>query len=169
VPDLGELLSGFTRSAFRLETRQRYTVDEEANLFAAFQRGEPLPDWTADNNPWLKMVTDHRTAGRTMQRVHLVRPPLSDYLRFEFTAQLPSVRAGEDIRVADLQAHPELAELTTDFWLFDDQTILIVHYDPDGRPQETSTGYDPAPYRSQRDRALSVSVPMTDYLAALGS
>src|SRR6266704_4575263 len=109
MPDLAELLSNIRQSAFRLETLSKYTEDDEAELFASFLRGEPLPEWTPANNSWLKMVADHRAAGRIVHRVHLVRPPLSDYLRFEFAAQIPSVQAGEDIRVADLLTHPELA------------------------------------------------------------
>src|SRR6266508_5898320 len=133
MPELAELLSSIRHAAFRLETKAVYTMDEEAELFAAFLRGEPLLEWTVDNNPWLKMVSDHRKHGRIVHRVHLVTPPLSDYLRFEFAAQMPSVAAGEDIRVADLLAHPELAIFRQDFWLFDSETVLVQHYDRNGR------------------------------------
>jgi hypothetical protein len=170
MPDLSELLSSFRHSAFRLETLSKYTMDEEAELFAAFLRGEPLPEWTPDNNPWLRMVADHRAAGRIVHRVHLVSSPLSDYLRFEFAAQMPSVQAGEDIRVADLAEHPELAGLRQDFWLFDSETVLLQYYDQDGRFQGSELRSDVAAYCCRaRDVALDASIPLMEYLTALGT
>lgn len=172
MPDLTDLLSSFRRTAFRLETRPKYTMDEEAELFASFLRGEPLPEWTPENNSWLRMVADHTAVGRTIHRVHLVTPPLSDYLRFEFAAQVPSVRTGEDIRVANLKEHPNLAHLKQDFWLFDSEIVLLQHYDDDGRflGSELTTNTDDAARCCQvRDDALNASMPLMEYLTALGA
>jgi hypothetical protein len=62
--DLGEDLQKFEYSASRIETRSRYasldtlpqyTPEVQAELFARFERGEPLPEWTAENNPWHRL------------------------------------------------------------------------------------------------------------------
>jgi len=145
-------------------------MDEEAELFASFLRGEALPDWTPDNNPWLKMVADHKAAGRIVHRVHLVTPSLSDYLRFEFAAQIPSVHAGEDIRVADLVEHPALTQFRQDFWLFDSEIVLLQHYDAEGRFRGSELRSDvTADYCQARDVALAASIPLMEYLTALGT
>jgi len=160
---LDDYLARFRTSAFRLETRDRYTVDDEADLFASFLRGEPLPDWTPDNSPWHRLVSDHAASGRTMQRVHLIAPPLSDYLRFEFAAQLGCVKAGEDCRVVDLTQHPHLQQLDQDFWIFDDVTVLLMDYDDEGRPTGAHTARSVKLYRVIRDSALDASVPLNHF------
>jgi hypothetical protein len=170
MPDLTELLTNFRYSAFRLETLSEYAMDEEAELFESFLRGEPLPEWTPGNNSWLRMVADHAAAGRTMSRVHLVTPPLCDYLRFEFAAQVPSARAGEDIRVADVTEHRGLAHLEQDFWLFDSETVLLQHYDDKGRFLGSElTTHNVGYFRQVRDQVLDASMPLMEYLTALGA
>jgi len=99
-----------------------------------------------------------------------VSSPLSDYLRFEFAAQMPSAQAGEDIRVADLIEHPELTRLRQDFWLFDSETVLLQHYDEEGRFRGSELRSDVAAYCCQmRDQALNASIPLMEYLTALGT
>ncbi len=164
--ELGAMFRSFQRYAFRLETLDRYTVPEETETFAAFLRGEPLP---ADlyQRPWLKMVTDHTTAGRRMQRVHLVTPPLSDYLRYEFTVQQETnIGAGEDIRIT--QRTTTLAACTQDFWLFDDTAVFTMRYGGDGMFLGVDHADDPQVVTEccrQRDLALAAAIPLPDYVA----
>ena len=95
--DLGEDLQEFEYSASRIETRSRYasldtllqyTPEVQAELFARFERGEPLLEWTPENNPWLRLIAHQCAAGREMRRVHLVEEPLSAFKRFELATQL---------------------------------------------------------------------------------
>ena len=66
-----------------------------------------------------------------MHTVHASR--LSAYLRWEFTSQATTnVTAGEDIRVVDLEHHPELAA-DQDVWIFDDEVgVKMWQQTPDG-------------------------------------
>ncbi len=49
---------------------------------------------------WITLVRDRTAAGCTMQRVHVVKEPITDYLRFELTwGYQPNVDAGEDIGI----------------------------------------------------------------------
>ena len=65
----------FTSSAFRLELRQVYTMPDEVDDLAAFERGElPPPGYTYG---WLDTVADAVKAGKTFRRVRLVTRPLS--------------------------------------------------------------------------------------------
>jgi len=51
------------------------------------------------------MIGDAVRAGKVFQRVHVVREPLTDYLRYEFGWSYPPyVEAGEDIRILVAQA-----------------------------------------------------------------
>jgi Family of unknown function (DUF6879) len=166
--DLGELLSSFRRSAFRLETLDRYTIPGEEAWLESFHRDGSIPDLTPETYPWLKLVADATAAGRTVQRVHIVGQPPSEYVRWELGMYRLLAAAGEDIRIADRADHPELGDFGPDFWLFDDTTVAVMGYDPEGRYRGAEAADDAAPYRAQRDLALSRSVSLDAFLATAG-
>lgn len=118
---------------FRLETLQCYGNSGEA--LAAFEAGEPHLI-TSGKRVWITLVRARTAAGCTMQRVHVVREPITDYLRFELTwGYQPNVDAGEDIRIVPvLPGHPWPCGLPerTDFWLFDFSVLYALRYDPNG-------------------------------------
>ncbi|MGH8907095.1 MAG: DUF6879 family protein [Egibacteraceae bacterium] len=160
--DLVRMLRFFSRSAFRLETLLVYRDDDEQPLFDHWRAtGEIVVD-TADEE-WQRMIAGHLTAGRTMRRVHLVRQPLTDYLRWEFGSQL---EFGEDIRVVDLAEHPELADHPGDYWLFDDRIGVAMRYDADGRLLrcEPIGDSDIDRCRDWRDLTWQAGTPLGDFL-----
>ncbi|MGH8932898.1 MAG: DUF6879 family protein [Egibacteraceae bacterium] len=131
LADVSLMLEVFSSSAFRIETLDWYSVPEEAQALERFRTTGQARDPYVDE--WFRLVCGHIAAGRTMRRVHLLRLPLSDYLRWELTVQQGSVEQGEDIRVVDLDLHPELADIDEDFWLFDDRVPVRMAYDSQGR------------------------------------
>ena len=166
--DLGELLSSFQRSAFRLETLDRYTIPGEEAWLEAFRRDGSIPDLTPETYPWLKLVADATAAGRIVQRIHIVGQPPSEYIRWELGMYRLLAAAGEDIRIADRARHPKLGDLGPDFWLFDNTVVAVMRYDPEGRYLSAEVADDAAPYRAQRDLALSHSVSLDAFLATTG-
>jgi len=162
VTDLAALFRNFRRSAFRLETLERYTVPQEAEWFATWRRTGRLPELTPDNDSWLRMVRDHTRAGRVMQRVRVVSTPLTDYERFELALFPPSLEAGEDIRVISRST----VRISEDFWLFDSQTAVMLRYDPAGRFLSAEPG-QPSLCQRRCDEALAQSIPLKEYLATL--
>jgi hypothetical protein len=157
-------LNGLERSAFRLELLPQYLVEPEREPFAAFRRGEPMPP--GHNAEWHATIRAHAAAGRTMQRVHLVTPPLSDYLRFEFEwAYIGNTAAGEDTRILDLSRTPDPGLPDFDFWLFDETTVVAMLYEPDGTQigRELLQDADPAQFVGYRDLALAAAVPFAEY------
>ena len=162
MTDLAALFRNFRRSAFRLETLERYTVPQEAEWFATWRRTGRLPELTPDNDSWLRMVRDHTRAGRVMQRVRVVSTPLTDYERFELALFPPSLEAGEDIRVISRST----VRISEDFWLFDSQTAVMLRYDPAGRFLSAEPG-QPSLCQRRCDEALAQSIPLKEYLATL--
>ena len=161
MPDLAWWLQNFQASAFRLETRPVYSVPQEAAMLAAFKRDGSLPDM--NEHPWVKRVREHCGAGKLMERVRVVSRPMTDYERFELSLYPHSHAAGEDIRICD---GGHLGE--QDFWLFDNHTAVLLHYDAAGSFQ----GFDVeveriAHYRQLRDQALSRSITLQEFLATL--
>ena len=171
VDEFDAVFDRFRVSAFRLETLSRY-ADDEGEEFAAFLVGRPLPERSTRTVPWLRRVTNTTAEGARWRRVHVLSRPLTDYLRFEMLGYEANVAAGEDVRIADVGIHPELAVLRRDFWLFDANTptafAMLMHFDTVGH----RVGFDITDdaqvieqCQGERDLALASSVPFHDYAA----
>jgi hypothetical protein len=170
MPDLGWWLHNFKRSAFRLECLPEYKVPQEEEWWAAFRRDGSLPELTPENDAWLKLVHTHIQRGCSIQRVRVVSHPPTDYERFELALYSASVKAGEDIRIAGSSLVSPVAGEgrrtdMPDFWLFDDQLVVVLRYDREGRFIGTEQAKDVVPYRRMRDLALSHSMEMSAYTA----
>lgn len=162
--DFGRLFETFERTAFRLETLAVYDVEDEQQEFEDFLSGKPMPPEWADN-PWVRSMTD---LGKQVARVHVLRSPLSDYLRFELAAYPGNIKAGESIGIIDL-AQREVAGIPDhDFWLFDDAEAYRMHYTEAGQFIGAELLADDRldEYRRYRDAALTHAVPFSEYRAA---
>jgi hypothetical protein len=170
--DFAACFDRFKESAFRLETLQRYTVPDEAERIRMFREGRPRPERSVRTSPWLRRVAVTTAAGKHWQRVHVVDHPLSEYLRYELVGYVESAAAGEEVGIADRATHPDLARLTTDFWLFDADSgnafAVPMNYDDEGHLLGYELAESPeelARRRSERDLALAHSVSLNEYLA----
>jgi hypothetical protein len=71
----------FRVSAFRLETMQYYSVSAEDARIRAFREGTPRPERSVRTSPWLRRIALTTAAGKLWSRVHVIKEPLSEYLR----------------------------------------------------------------------------------------
>jgi hypothetical protein len=158
----------FHRRAFRLEVRDAYEVASDGGDFARYMAGEALPDATR-KNAWLDELRADSARGKAWQWVHVVRSPLSDYLRYEFEwGYAINIGAGADVRVLDSTERPRPAGLINeDFWLLDDQAALIMVYDD----ANCFVGAEPVPtaelprYRRAQAVAWKAAQSFGDYWA----
>lgn len=157
-------------SVFRLETLQSYGNSGEDPALEAFVTGQPHVLTTGKRN-WTALVRARRRAGCTMQRVHVVTEPLTDYMQFELTwGYAPNVEAGEDIRIIPVvegQSWPVGVPHATDFWLFDAHQLYVMDYDPDGTWLGAELVADPARIEQAcrwRDATLRLGTPWVDYI-----
>jgi hypothetical protein len=159
---------GFQREAFRLETYPVYDVASEREEYEQFLATGEL--CIPDDDPWLMRVRRFRAAGRWIGRVHVLRKPLSDYLRYEFAVYRHSSRAGEDIRILDLTAQADPGLPGRDFWLFDETSVVRMDYDTHGRQvgRELLEDTDPAPYVAWKRTALAHARPFGEYVKLAG-
>ncbi|OLB74505.1 MAG: hypothetical protein AUI14_23260 [Actinobacteria bacterium 13_2_20CM_2_71_6] len=165
LSDLGELVRNIKRSAFRLETLSEYRSASGAEGFQAFQEGRPQPPPSAYAISWFQNVAETIAAGCSWRRVHVVSRPLSEYLQWEILAYEENIAAGEDVRVADRSTVPvELASLTQDFWMFDEEIVVVMNYNDEFRFVGGDIDENVAPYLEIRDLAVAHSVPLHDYL-----
>jgi hypothetical protein len=161
-------------SAWRLETLQHYDVPGDDNRQRAFHAGEPLPPPREELLDDMRLIADLRRRGVHVGRVHVVDRPLSDYVRYELTVYAENVAAGEDVRIADRSAHPELATLTQDFAIFDRERehpgVILFDHDGNGRVTGYRVAFDRrtvSACREQTELALSLSVPLAEFTAAI--
>lgn len=162
----------FTSDVFRLEALQHYAVAEEDKRFGAWREGLPRPERSVRTSPWLARIAVTTAQGRSWRRVHVVEHPLSEYLQYELVGYVESAAVGEEILIADRAAHPDLAHLTEDFWLFDADTdrayAVLMRYDTQCRPVAFDYIEDPGVVetcRARRNLTLAHSVPLNVYLA----
>lgn len=164
--ELGGAFSRFERSAFRLETLDRYTVPNEAEPLRRFLAGEAQDD--AWREPWTSFVRAAAADGKSMSRVHVLDEPLNDYLRFEITSAYPAnVQAGEAVRILRRQEWPALEIPGHDFWLFDDREAAVMIYGDAGEFLGAKVTTDPTAIRDYcraRERLVRHSVDLSNYV-----
>jgi hypothetical protein len=159
----------FERSVWRLELHALYAMPQEETTLGRWRAGDRLPvdHWSR----WMDRVAGYLKTGRTVGRVHVVRRPLSEYLRFEFEWYYqPHLRAGEDIRILDLTGQEDPGLPDHDFWLFDETRVVKMRYRLDGTQiaRELLEDPDVERYLRWRDLALTRSVPFAEYWAEHG-
>jgi hypothetical protein len=152
----------YQREAFRLETLPSYGVSKEQAGFERFLVTGTLD--ISDDDSWLARVRHFRQTGRWIGRVHIIRRPLTDYLRYEFAVYCRTVKAGEDVRILDLTDRPNPGLPAQDFWLFDNTAVVRMDYDRDGTQlgRELLEDVDPAPYVTWKRLALEHAEPFTE-------
>lgn len=151
----------YKRSAYRQEMLDWYDVASDGGDVARYLAGRPGP---ADNDAWREFLQQEKTEGKRRYRVHVLSRPLSPYLRYECEwGYVPNVAAGEEIRILDLTDIERPAALVDDeFWVLDDELVLIMKYDEEGRFLGAEVPEDIDPYLRARDTAMSAS---TDFAA----
>ena len=169
--DFQRMFQLFAADAFRIETRDRYDVAAEVPAIAEFEATGRIIIYEGKQD-YLDLITGNAAAGRTIRRVHTVRASrLSAYLRWEFASQTATnVPAGEDIRVVDLDSHPELAA-DEDVWIFDD-AVGVKMWQPtaDGLNNGVAraTGAELDTYRGWQADAWRVAVPLPEFVDKIG-
>mgnify|MGYP000972477010 CR=1 FL=1 len=140
-----ELLTNFSKSAFRLESLPEYRIESEAVALSEFlKKGEADMSNEKDLLKRCELIKEKKSLGATIDRARIICTPATDYTRFEMTCSYPhSVKAGETIRLLseddfDIACdEEELDEVfnrwgALDFWLLDDKQLYILDYDDDG-------------------------------------
>lgn len=168
--DLLGMYGRAAEEAFRLEAQQRYAVPAEDEQFRAFAEGRPIPpDPRVDRS--MQIIREATARGCRIRRVHAVDLPLNLYLKYELAAYQENIHAGEEIGIALRRWHPDLAELTEDFVLFDPDgpqpDVVWMRYDDQGQLAglvHSDKPADVALAASYRKTALAHAVPLAEFM-----
>lgn len=162
--DLTELTGSFGRSMVHLETRDAYGTETELPQMAKWARGEPDDfAWLKD---WCDKIRAHVDAGRTVRRAKIVSEPLSEYQRWAYGVYTPIAEAGEDVRWVPRRSVSTVCLPGNDFYLFDDERVVFLHYAGSGLNNAFTTMTDPAVVelcRTSFEQVWALSIPHREY------
>lgn len=159
-----QLLKTFEQSAIHLEMRDAYGTEIELPYMAKWAADEPDDlDWLQE---WCGTVRRHVQAGRTVQRARIVSEPLSDYQRWSHDIAHRMVDAGEDIRWVPRRLVSSVAMPGNDFYLFDGQLVVFLHYTGAGLSAGLSTltnSSDVELCRTAFEQVWALAIPHSEY------
>ncbi|WP_434593922.1 DUF6879 family protein [Streptomyces sp. A5-4] len=161
-----QLFESFAQDAFHLEMRDDYSVPDEDGPFADWLRGVVDHAYMA---PWTNMIRRVTSEGKSVRRVRVVSEPHTRYIQWEYATTAVNVEAGEDIRW--LPRHQVPGHLVfpvggNDWWLFDDKTLAVGHFDETGRVLGSELVEDPgivAECVRVRDLLWAAATPHREY------
>jgi hypothetical protein len=154
------------KRAFHLELRDAYNVESEDEPFGRWLRGEP--DDYAWHREWASFVRRATEAGVEFQRVRLASVPHSDYIRWGLDVSPLNIKAGEDIRYLPRHLTEDIELPEEDFWLLDDDVLVLSVFSADGRTGGFARPSVPGLLRqciAVRDQVWKRAVPYAEYTA----
>lgn len=162
--DFQDLTVSIKRSFVHLETRDAYGTETEIPQMAKWLAGEP--DDLAWIQDWCQVLRGHIAAGRTARRVKIVSEPLSEYQRWVYGVFTPIVEAGEDVRWLPRREVSAVAIPGNDYYVFDDERVVFLHYAGSGLSTGYTTTTDTAVVdmcRAAFEEVWEPSIPHRDY------
>lgn len=167
MEEFGRFFTDFKVSATRIETLDIYTVEEERENLELYLSGAPLPP--DRNKDWAANIRQSVAVGKYMGRVHIIDQKLTPYLQFEIDWYYAvNGAAGEDIRFIFREDVPDLPY--TDTWLFDEETVIDLSYDKQGRLLFINQNEHPERLEEAKvawDEFHSRSFPLAELLAMI--
>ena len=129
-----DLFRQFGERAWMFETGEHYTWAYEADELRRFQDGAPTePPHVSWWRPWLDQIRELTQQGKRIGRVRVVTEPPTAYQRWERWALPWHREAGEQITYMPRSRAAEIGLPGYDFWLFDDDRLVLMLYDAAGR------------------------------------
>lgn len=162
-----ELFRAFKHRAFHLEVQDSYHTPEESGPFHLFLTGQP--DDFSWHQPWLNLVREVTSAGKSIARTRVVTVPHGDYTRWGLTVGEHNIAAGEDIRWLPRHLISSTDLSADDYWLFDDDQVVFTVFEPSGRFAGGAATTDPTIVgycRSVRDQVWQAAIPHGQYVAS---
>ena len=152
---------------FRLETLPKYNVPEDLILFQKWKKNKL--DVNSVFSAWFKNLRKTKQKGIKIHRVRVIKLPFSDYLKYEIDVWKHSIQNGEEIYLLKDKDYKNISEYFNfeieDFWVFDDEKIVIFHYRKGNLANEELVSKDEIKnYKDLKNRLLKHAVPMNYFI-----
>lgn len=154
--DFQEQLRDYAHTALRCEMQPWYLVAGEREPLELFIADTPVePPKLEGSRGWLEQVARQRSEGKRMERIRIHRDPPTDYQRWmRWTGQW-NIAAGERIHYLTEHEATKAGLITAvaqrDWWFFDDNRLMVMTHNEEGRRIHTELITDEA--ELQRARA----------------
>ncbi|MFG3019011.1 DUF6879 family protein [Streptomyces sp. NPDC048254] len=162
------LFENFQHSAWHLEMRRGYAVDQEEDTYAQFVRGEE-PTWDMDA-PWAHTILPKTQGGAYVGRVRIVdNPPTEGQLYLLAHAEY-NVALGEEVRNMWREDAKRVNLPDEDFWIFDSHIVALCLFDDADVLTGAELITEPArvnQYNRLRDVAQHYATPSSKFAARL--
>lgn len=160
-----------SKNIFRLEALPEYNVGED-EIIDKFRKGEniELPDQIKD---WLKIQSETIKKGISLKRVRIIPNPIPEYIKFEIHMwnKFSKLSKGEEFYFLKEEYYEKIISkidfVPKDFWMFDDNTIIIFNYKKNGEWIGEELIQDKTvveKYKKLKYKLLDLSIPMNDFL-----
>ncbi|KOT90389.1 hypothetical protein ADK86_26135 [Streptomyces sp. NRRL F-5755] len=162
------LFENFRHSAWHLEMRRRYAVDEATETYAQFARGE-TPAWDM-NSPWARIISAKTQDGAAVGRVRILDRPPTEGQRYLLVHAEHNDALGEDVRNMWREDAERVHLPDEDFWIFDSHIVAVCHFDGEDNLTGAELITEPArvnQYNRLRDIAVHYAVPYKDFVARM--
>ena len=136
--EFAEQLRDYASTAYRFELQPFYAVDGEQESFRRFLAGRPVsPLDVEEDRAWLDMVREHTVAGRRMARVRVHEDPPTEYQRWMRWRGQFNQEAGETMHYLTVEQAIAAGIVggvaLRDWWFFDDDRLMVLTHNPEGR------------------------------------
>ncbi|WP_189175977.1 DUF6879 family protein [Streptomyces lasiicapitis] len=170
-PDqFAKLFENFQHSAWHLEMRRRYAVDEATETYTQFVRGE-APSWDLDSH-WSRIIRPKTSDGAAVGRVRILDdPPTAGQLYLLAHAE-KNAALGEDVRNMWRADAKRVNLPDEDFWIFDSHIVALCNFDDDDNLTGAELITEPAAvnqYNRLRDVAQHYATPYKEFAARLNA
>jgi hypothetical protein len=166
--NLGEFLARHHRTdLLRVQTLDYYEVASDGEDYRRYLDGE-VTATAPGKQGWLDRLNADTAAGRLRRNVHIVRTPLTPYLRYQFEwCYIPNTEAGQSIRVLDVTEVPAAVAFlgVGDFAVAEGQHVARLRYTPTGEYQGAAAiGADAVPaYAALAGIAWELATPFATW------
>lgn len=168
VPNLGRYIADRHRTdLLRVQTLDRYEVASDGADFERYLRGDAEPE-APGKQDWLAKLREDASNGKLRRNVHVVRAPLSAYLRYQFEwCYTYNVAAGQDIRILDVTTVPAEPLLRVgDFTVVEHEHVVRSRYDSAGRFIGAVEATADAGYGALAEIAWQLATPFSEWWLA---
>jgi hypothetical protein len=165
--DIVNLYDAAKDEVFRLEILELYRVPGEWEQFQAYLKGKEK----ASDEEFLSLckgIRNDLTLGKNHKRVRVIPVNLTDYIKFEMKwYYIDRMQAGELISIIPItvfnQIWPKELE-PTDLYIFDSKSVVELHYNNKGEFIKEEIKKNPAKYIELKNKLLSNSIPLLDFI-----
>ncbi|MEU4558472.1 DUF6879 family protein [Actinoplanes sp. NPDC023936] len=130
-------VEGWTRSALRAELQPHYWVASERASFEWWLAAKPEPGpEIPGTKAWLERTRQRAAHGIHLHRIRIHQDPPTDYQRWAKVVSAEYEAAGDRIdylTVAQADSAGLLGVAARDWWLFDDERLVVLTHNPEGR------------------------------------